>query len=902
MNISLVSRLKENKNVKYVGARLSRGMVLHHPVGADQLFGSETWWVDAVGIDPETEHLFRSLSGLRGRMLEPGERGVTVMESKVAAEWNIDLEDSVMLSMERGAQRIPLRVVGLFDTERLADFQRPTVYMALAELQELRKEQDVVSVIDIILHDASPESLQASHREVEQLLDREGLKNICRVESASGRQSLLLEADRITRLILIFVAIIAMATSFFIILTTMSMNLFARTAALGAMRCTGATRAQMAALLATEMIPPGVVGTALGMLVGIVLLRLFPLLDPHRIPEIQVGPWGMSLAIISGLTTTLICTLVLIYQVCRVTPLAALNPQAKPARLWIPLAAGALGVSLILLHERIVATVDPTHWLRAQFAILGAGSMYLGYILLTPGVVVLIGPLLAKAATRLFRLPSSLTGDSFLRAPWRSTGVCWVMLVGVSLIVFLATRAAMVRSIWDFPGRLPEAFVWTTQYVTSDAIERVKRLPGVAKTTVTTDVECELEVHVANPPRGKDSLVQAFLRQLTRPVYVACEPDVVLNMLKVAFVQGEREEAISKVKAGGHVLIPTQTAAYHGLQVGDRVTITVGDRSADFNIAGVIQSPALDLAVTSFQATSYMQFAAASAMLGTQEDLRDKFGLDAVSMFMCNLDLTHTPPPQAFQEPVPPEYKKDRVLVKLILEWSELLPEERETIERITPTLRDWLDGPEDAPLPAEISLDVVRFGRALRWLDSDWHRQTAEQNWYQYRSALVLLHIGRVMQRPDAIMGSLHRLKQQVDETLSQATTILVWLPTLILAVASIGIGNLMMVSVRIRARQMGMLRAVGALQSQIVRLVLAESLALGITGGIIGALLGLHQAFTDNRLIAGLLNIHNPFLIPTGTIFAAIAVTTIICVLAGIAPARFAARSDVMASLRAT
>ena len=59
---------------------------------------------------------------------------------------------------------------------------------------------------------------------------------------------------------------------------------------------------------------------------------------------------------------------------------------------------------------------------------------------------------------------------------------------------------------------------------------------------------------------------------------------------------------------------------------------------------------------------------------------------------------------------------------------------------------------------------------------------------------------------------------------------TLIIW--SIILVVAAIGIGNLMMVSVHMRTRQIAVLRAVGAVKSQIIRLILAEAATLGLLG----------------------------------------------------------------------
>ena len=110
---------------------------------------------------------------------------------------------------------------------------------------------------------------------------------------------LLGEAERITRLLLLLIAFVAMLTSFFVILTTQSMSLLQRRTQLGVMRCVGATRMQLAALLLTELVPLGIIGTGLGILLGIVVARVSAFVSDGLVNHVYLSPWGISLAAIS---------------------------------------------------------------------------------------------------------------------------------------------------------------------------------------------------------------------------------------------------------------------------------------------------------------------------------------------------------------------------------------------------------------------------------------------------------------------------------------------------------------------------------------------------------------------------------------------------------------------------
>jgi len=69
-------------------------------------------------------------------------------------------------------------------------------------------------------------------------------------------------------------------------------------------------------------------------------------------------------------------------------------------------------------------------------------------------------------------------------------------------------------------------------------------------------------------------------------------------------------------------------------------------------------------------------------------------------------------------------------------------------------------------------------------------------------------------------------------------------------LLVGGIGIMNIMLVSVTERTREIGIMKAIGAKNSDIMWIFLIESGLLGLVGGIVGALMGLGGAMLVSNL----------------------------------------------------
>ncbi|OPZ82117.1 MAG: Macrolide export ATP-binding/permease protein MacB [bacterium ADurb.Bin431] len=113
-------------------------------------------------------------------------------------------------------------------------------------------------------------------------------------------------------------------------------------------------------------------------------------------------------------------------------------------------------------------------------------------------------------------------------------------------------------------------------------------------------------------------------------------------------------------------------------------------------------------------------------------------------------------------------------------------------------------------------------------------------------------------------------------------------------LLVGGIGIMNIMLASVMERTREIGVRRAVGARQRDILGQFLVEAMVLSFAGGLLGVLLG----FILTKVIA--LYAGWRTLVSLSAIILAFTVSAAVGIVFGIYPARQAARLDPIVSLR--
>jgi ABC-type antimicrobial peptide transport system permease subunit len=136
---------------------------------------------------------------------------------------------------------------------------------------------------------------------------------------------------------------------------------------------------------------------------------------------------------------------------------------------------------------------------------------------------------------------------------------------------------------------------------------------------------------------------------------------------------------------------------------------------------------------------------------------------------------------------------------------------------------------------------------------------------------------------------------------TITQALTIfLAMIASISLVVGGIGIMNIMLVSVTERTREIGLRKALGATNSDIMRQFLIEAVILTISGGAIGTIIGVSLAFIISEVLKTQFNLAWPFQLPLSAIILGVGMAGIVGLIFGIYPARKAADKDPIEALR--
>ena len=164
----------------------------------------------------------------------------------------------------------------------------------------------------------------------------------------------------------------------------------------------------------------------------------------------------------------------------------------------------------------------------------------------------------------------------------------------------------------------------------------------------------------------------------------------------------------------------------------------------------------------------------------------------------------------------------------------------------------------------------------------------------FQVANILRLRHNIDVPENDDFRITNQADILKTFNTILGLFTLMMVAIAGISLIVGGIGIANIMLVSVVERTREIGVRKALGATDNAILIQFLTESVVISVVGGSVGIAIGIGITF------AAATAFKFPFIISTSSILLGFGLSTSVGLVAGVIPARNAARLDPITALR--
>ena len=143
--------------------------------------------------------------------------------------------------------------------------------------------------------------------------------------------------------------------------------------------------------------------------------------------------------------------------------------------------------------------------------------------------------------------------------------------------------------------------------------------------------------------------------------------------------------------------------------------------------------------------------------------------------------------------------------------------------------------------------------------------------------------------------------MMSMVGSIVDTVSYVLIAFVSVSLIVSSIMIGIITYISVLERTKEIGVLRSVGASKRDIKRVFTAESFLIGLSSGLLGVVVAGLLTIPINIVLSSVADISGVAMLPIVGAVILVAISVILTFIAGLIPARIAAKKDPVVALRA-
>jgi putative ABC transport system permease protein len=592
----------------------------------------------------------------------------------------------------------------------------------------------------------------------------------------------------------------------------------------------------------------GLIGWGGGLLAGWGLLEIVKHWRPAFFPMgVSLGFWCIVLSGMCALGGSLAASVLPAWKATRVSPLEAMTVRPRARSAHFSWGVTLIGLLLISVNPLVVFCIPMPDTARyAVSAFLGCPTMGIGFVVLAPLTITFTEKILGPAIARLVGVNSRLLATQLTSNLWRTVGTTAALTIGLGLFVAMQTWGYSMLEPFVPGDWVPDLVVGLMPVGIPDAeIDSVRHVKGVvADQCVPLAVE---QTKFAEDVTG--ARVRASSSRQDNCVMVGVDPEKALGgekpMFNFQFVEGSRQEALEKLKRGRYCLVPDHFQRESGLGVGGKFAVIPPDspqNRVEYEIAGVVS-------MTGWHWMSKVGLRnrgggrSAALMFAPFSEVRRDFAIDRITFFWMNLDGTAT---------------EDEIKASL------------QTI--------------------AQRNFDINLARARQRGRGPMGEMGSGGGRRREYTASVNL-------QSAEGVRKTVNARADGIIWTLSL-------LPLVTLAVASLGVVNTVLSSIRARRWDMGVLRSVGVTRFELFRMILAEAILVGIVACLLSLGFGVMAGYCGTG-ITRYINIRGgqitPLVVPWAKLSIGFSMTLGLCLLAALWPAVSTGRTEPLKLLQA-
>ncbi len=573
MEESLLARIMNDSSVKFFAPVIDRKVRL--------ATGNQ---VRLLGVDPFLDKNIRpitreiaSSANSSGRdeaflsfLLDPG---TVLIDENTAKAGNIAAGQSIM------TMQGPLKVVQVFPNPS----GEPLVIMDIGHAQEFFKMAGYIDRADLVV--TGEEAL------------RKGWSQGFTIESNRQKAESLSALLGAFKLNLQALSLLALFVGIFLIYNTAMLTVVSRRRDAGILLSIGASRGQVTVAFLIEILLLGIVGGALGGIMGYLLSKflvqivggtistLYFFLRPSALPWTF---WNVAGGILLGCAASIVGSLPPLIQLRRIQPVQVLRGRtashsaSRKIKIVgiIGLFCFALALGLFLLS-----------FLNVYIGFAGAFLFLLGASLFAGLFIILAVPFLKRLFSYAIGLEGKIAIGNIRENLGRTSVAVAAFMIALSMSIGLSSMIDSFRHslIWWMNGQLRgEAYISTKADVTvpEEFYDELKEIHGISG----IDVFRNVQITFRDKPVGITSIDSAVLKKYAR----------------FGWLDGSSDNAWEAVKLGA-VIISESFSLRFKVRKGDRITIDTAHGPTTLNIAGVYYDYASEHGVIMMDRSLYLR-------------------------------------------------------------------------------------------------------------------------------------------------------------------------------------------------------------------------------------------------------------------------------------------------------
>jgi putative ABC transport system permease protein len=438
-----------------------------------------------VGLDPATAQSVSSFPLESGRFLTANDSNAILVPSSLAGTLGLHTGDTLTLPSAEGTTQFT--VAGIVGLPMLPGSEE--VYVSLAAAQKLLNQPGQINQI------SAQFAAGADRAKIEAAM-RAQLGPDYSFTQADEGTSVFSNAINIGTTIFQALGILVLAMAGFIIFNTFRTIVAERRHDLGMLRALGATRRMVLGLMLAEGLLQGVVGTALGLVLGYGLgllgtsaLSALALQYFHRqVPPPGITPGNLILSVVLGIGVTVVSGILPARAATNVTPLEALRPATVSVQRHLLGRGDIAGAVILVLAVLTLLSGQP------GLAIFGAILFLIALAMLAGALVAPLANLFSRLIEVIYAREGGIARGNVIRQPARAAVTASTVMISLTIILGTAgMMSSVIPSFWDYVQKslgadyliMPGSLVLSGGNVGAGPAlaDQVRSTPGIASVT-----------------------------------------------------------------------------------------------------------------------------------------------------------------------------------------------------------------------------------------------------------------------------------------------------------------------------------------------------------------------------------------------------------------------------------